>query len=104
MLNIMLGMQLQLLLKSLRQHLYCWILNRLNYIPLLRLVHWPRVKLQTFTPTVSMPLECYGNSEVSLLPIGVKLKMALMPQNLLDAILLPAALLLRFLGIPDSTP
>lgn len=104
------AMLLQLLLKSLRQCLYHWLLqpNRLSYMPLPECVLWPRVKLKTF---ILMPLglliilECYRNNEVSLPPMGIHLKMVPMSKMYqIPYFCQGLQLLLSFSDIPDLTP
>ena len=75
MINIVLGMLLQLLWKSLSQLLSLWLFwpNSWSYM------HLPLAKGKTtFIPRVGVPLEylmtleCYGNNEVSSPTMGIK--------------------------------
>ena len=75
---------LQLLL-MLRQHLYLWVFqpNTLNYMLLRGLVVQPKTKLPMFIRIVDMLLEYCRNHVGFLLPMEMKLKLALMTQAII---------------------
>lgn len=84
MVTTVLGVQLQLLLKSPRQQYCLWLCwhNKLNYTLILESIFQPRAKQQTCIQIVDTPseepvsLEYCRSSEVSLHLMGIKFKMA----------------------------
>ena len=96
---------LQLLL-MLRQHLYLWVFqpNTLNYMLLRGLVVQPKTKLPMFIRIVDMLLEYCRNHVGFLLPMEMKLKLALMFRSYQIKYFYPTLLLLlRFWDILNLT-